>query len=283
MDLLSLVLTLTPLTPSEAPAWWGRAAQVLLLQTVAASSPELAAQLHDEQALHPYTATNLLRHTPNRQLDPALTYRLRFTALTPSLCAILAQAVQPGGLLAPGALVELDFRSFKVISAAASPAEAPWAASADYASLGSAHLLGSQPPARRVSLEFTSPTLFKTKERYFPLPTPELVFGSLLNRWNAFAPIAFPPELGRYVSECLAIGRFDLSSRSAPVMEAGARYGAVGRIAYTAVNYDRYWMSLVNTLAAYAIFTGAGKGTAMGLGQCCRIDEPSAGNHTENE
>jgi CRISPR-associated endoribonuclease Cas6 len=273
MDLLSLLLTLRPLSPSPAPSWWGRAAQVLVLQTIAASSPELAAQLHDEQALHPYTVSTLLGHFPNKQLDPAATYRLRITGLTAPLCAILTQAVQPGGLLAPGQTIQLDYRSFRVEAADSSPEAQPWAAQADYSSLSAAHLLAPQSPERRVAFEFTSPTLFKTKERFFPLPLPELVFGSLLARWNAFAPIAFPPELNRYASECLSIGRFDLSSRSAPVMENSARYGAIGKISYTTTNFDRYWMSLVHTLAAYALFAGVGKGTGMGLGQCRGIEE----------
>jgi CRISPR/Cas system endoribonuclease Cas6 (RAMP superfamily) len=32
-------------------------------------------------------------------------------------------------------------------------------------------------------------------------------------------------------------------------------------------------MSLVHTLAAYALYAGVGKGTAMGLGQCRKIEE----------
>ena len=297
MDLLSLVLTLKPLAASSSPGWWGRAAQVLLLQVVAASSPELAAQLHDEQALHPYTVSTLLGRFPGRSLDVNESYRLRITGLNAPVCAILTQAVQPGGLLAPGAAIELDYKPFQIESVdGADPSLPPvntsspqapdssfspssliphpssFACSADYSTLSAASLLNPHPPDRHVTLELVSPTLFKTKERFFPLPLPELVFGSLLARWNAYAPIAFPPELGRYASECLAVGRFELSSRAAALNDNGARYGAVGKISYTATHYDRYWMSLVHTLAAYSLFAGVGKGTAMGLGQCRRVE-----------
>jgi CRISPR/Cas system endoribonuclease Cas6 (RAMP superfamily) len=45
----------------------------------------------------------------------------------------------------------------------------------------------------------------------------------------------------------------------------------VGRARYVTTNFDRYWMSLINLLADFAIFSGAGAGTGMGLGQCRRI------------
>lgn len=38
-----------------------------------------------------------------------------------------------------------------------------------------------------------------------------------------------------------------------------------------AVNHDRYWLSVINLLADFALFAGVGAGTSMGLGQCRRI------------
>jgi CRISPR-associated endoribonuclease Cas6 len=106
-----------------------------------------------------------------------------------------------------------------------------------------------------------------------PLPLPHLVFGSLLERWNAFAPVAFPPELRRYAEECLALSSYELRSRGVLLKEGGLRMGAVGRARYVTTNFDRYWMSLINLLADFAIFSGAGAGTGMGLGQCRRISD----------
>ena len=100
-----------------------------------------------------------------------------------------------------------------------------------------------------------------------PIPLPELVFGSLLQRWNAYAPVVFPEEVQRYARECLGVSRYQLASRIVHVKGAGRRVGAVGVVTYTSLNYDRYWMSLIQTLAAFAVFSGVGAGTAMGLGQ----------------
>jgi CRISPR-associated endoribonuclease Cas6 len=102
---------------------------------------------------------------------------------------------------------------------------------------------------------------------HIPIPLPELVFGSLLEKWNTFAPIAFPPETRRYAAECLAVSRYKLESRSVGVKGQALRMGGIGRVTYTTLNYDRYWMSLVQVLAEFALFASVGAGTTMGLGQ----------------
>jgi CRISPR-associated endoribonuclease Cas6 len=41
----------------------------------------------------------------------------------------------------------------------------------------------------------------------------------------------------------------------------------VGDVTYTSINYDRYWMSVMAVLARFALFSGVGASTTMGLGQ----------------
>lgn len=272
-ELLSLVLTLQPAAPWPAdrplPGWWGRAAQALFLHLVAAVDPDLAARLHDDtgDAVRPYTASTLMGRTPDRSLDPAGHYLLRFTCLTPDLTAVLLQAAQPGGRLAPGAAVELEYHPFTILEVASEPQSQPWAAQASYAGISAPRLIGEAPP-RQIGLQFTSPVTFHSAGVNFPFPRPDLVFGSLLERWNAFSPLAFPPEARRYAAECLAINKYDLQTRPVPFKNGALRIGAVGRIAYTAVNYDRYWLGILHTLAAFAPFSGVGQGSAVGMGQC---------------
>jgi CRISPR-associated endoribonuclease Cas6 len=146
-----------------------------------------------------------------------------------------------------------------------------WARIDSYQELSAPYLLSQITPARQISLQFTSPTTFKSGGKHIPLPLPELVFGSLLERWNSFATICFPSEVKRYAAECLAISRYRLSSRVVPMKSGGLRMGAVGEITYTTLNYDRYWMSVINVLAEFALYSGVGAGSGMGLGQCRRI------------
>ncbi|MEW6504970.1 MAG: CRISPR system precrRNA processing endoribonuclease RAMP protein Cas6 [Chloroflexota bacterium] len=277
-DLLSLVLILRPLPvpPDERPLpnWWGRAAQALLLDVVRRADEELAATLHDENGLRPYTASNLLGHFEARRPLPDQTYTLRFTALMAPLTRLLIAAVQPGGALAPGTPVELDYLPFRIEAVHLDPSTHPWAATAAYADFSAERLLGAAPP-RRLTLHFASPTTFHVNGKHLPLPLPEQVFASLLERWNAFSPLALPAETRRFAAECLHLSRYRLNSLPVPVKQGGLRIGAVGEATYTAARYDRFWLTVLFTLAEFALFAGLGSGVAYGLGQARRLASPS--------
>ncbi|MCX7976493.1 MAG: CRISPR system precrRNA processing endoribonuclease RAMP protein Cas6 [Bellilinea sp.] len=276
-DLLSLVLIVRPLAgaPNERPLpeWWGRAAQALLLDVVRRADEGLAAQLHDETGLRPYTASNLLGHFEARRPLPEQTYTLRFTTLTAPLSQLLLAAARPGGALAAGAQVELDYLPFRIEAVHLEPAAHPWAAAARYDDFSAAHLVGTAPP-RRLTLHFASPTTFHVDGRHLPLPLPEQVFASLLERWNAFAPLALPAETRRFAAECLHLSRYRLNSVPVPLKQGGLRIGAVGEATYTASHYDRFWLTALWTLAEFALFCGIGSGVTYGLGQARRLASP---------
>jgi CRISPR-associated endoribonuclease Cas6 len=170
-------------------------------------------------------------------------------------------------------VVELDYVHFRVVETLWESADHPWASLTSYQKIGAPYLLAKVSAPRRISFKITSPTSFKSKGMHMPIPLPELVFGSLLDRWNLFAPIAFPPEVRRYAGECLAVSRYKLYSRSVPMKSRGVRMGGMGEITYVSLNYDRYWMSVIQTLAMFALFSGVGAGTTMGLGQVQQIQE----------
>lgn len=276
-ELLSLVLTLRPLAAPQPdrplPKWWGRAAHTLLLATFNAADPALAARLHDEEGLKPFTTSTLMGRFQRSQPLPGQTYRLRFTALTAELSAALLAAAHSGPL-APGARVELDYLPFEILAAASAEDPTGWPGATTYQDLGARRLLAGSAPERRVTLSFTSPVAFKSKDRTMPLPLPDLVFGSLLQKWNAFAPLALPAELRRYASECLAISRFHLRSHGVGAKDEGLRVGAAGEITYATLNYDRYWMSLIHALGEFARFAGVGAAVSQGMGQARRLPTP---------
>jgi CRISPR-associated endoribonuclease Cas6 len=274
-DLISLVISLRPCAPiadGDAPAWWGRAAHALLLKVVEQADPALAAGLHEGSGPRPFTASSLLGRFPARRLDPQESYLLRLTAIQSPVAGILLRAAGAGGPLAPGATLELAYQHLSVETVCVSAAGHPWAGASSYPELAAAQLVGPAPAARQISLSFTSPTAFRSQDRHVPLPLPELVFGSLLERWNAFSPLALPAETKRYAAECLAVSRFDLTSRPVQAKEGGLRVGGIGQITYVTLNYDRYWMSVLNALAAFALFSGVGVSTATGLGQCRQLN-----------
>ncbi len=104
-----------------------------------------------------------------------------------------------------------------------------------------------------------------------PLPLPELVFGSLCDRWNAFSPVALSSEMRAYCASSVGISRFDLRSSALPSVDGSLQIGAVGEVTYNALRYDRYWMAAIGLLSTYAFYAGIGRGTTAGFGQACAV------------
>lgn len=270
-DLLSAVLTLRPLAPAPAEPFYGREAQGLLLGALRRVNPALAQAIHDSQGPKPLTVSSLLGPKA-KGLESGRHYFLRFTAYEAGLAAALWDALNEGPL-SPGAQVRLAEAALKVEALAWSPEDHPWAAATRYDALSAPWLMARRAPARRIRLHLASPTTFKRGEMHLPFPLPELVFGSLLDRWNAFSPVELPQEMRRYAAECIAVSRYELATRSLAMKGGAVRKGASGWIEYYALNPDRYWMALANLLAEFAFFSGIGAGTAMGLGQARRQED----------
>jgi len=92
-----------------------------------------------------------------------------------------------------------------------------------------------------------------------------------VERWNAFSPITLSPEMRHFGGEMVGISRYRLESVAVVQKNAGLRIGGVGRVTYTAIGGDRYWLGVMNMLADFALYSGVGMLTATGMGQCRRV------------
>lgn len=267
---LSLVLTLQPLDAATLPANLGRATHALLLSLVDHASPAMGTRLHDEEGPKPFTVSNLWGAHQAEQgtirVVPGSNCWLRFTSLDDELSGFLEEQFLGGTVTE----VELDRTRCEVVGATANPEENAWAGRASYGELSEPYLLAREKPRHRLALEFATPTTFRSGGMNVPLPIPDLVFGSLVERWNAFSPVAVTEEVRRYAAECMAVSRYSLQTRFLPFGQAG-QVGCVGECHYVALNRDRYWLGLVNLLADFALYGGIGYKTTMGLGQARRI------------
>lgn len=71
----------------------------------------------------------------------------------------------------------------------------------------------------------------------------------------------------------MAISRYRLQTVRVTVGEKsgwGYHSGFMGSCTYAFLVKDRYWMGLIHMLAAFAFYSGVGKKTTMGMGQCRR-------------
>jgi CRISPR-associated endoribonuclease Cas6 len=271
--LTSLVMELQSPAGGLVPLNHGRASHALFLRLVAERDAGLAAELHDASGPKPFTCSNLIggrRQGNQLALTPSTPLWLRFTGLSAPVSAVLRDIAAH-----PPAEVELDGRPYRLLRATLDPAEHPWAGQDDYTAMLQRHLLAAGPVQRRISLEFASPTTFHSGGKNVPLPLPALVFGSLLERWQAFSPAAISPDLRRYAEEMVALARYQLRTRILPFKDGSLQVGFVGQAVFLALNSDRYWVHALHLLAEYARYAGVGYQTTMGMGQARPAPTPS--------
>ena len=265
--LLSVIFTLKPEKETLLPAWQGRAAHAIFLDWVQKADPLLAKHLHDDADNKPFTVSNLMgSHSSRSNLNIHGECYLRFTTFGENLSNVLREIIHHS----PPSEIFLENFTLKVKEVALDPEHHPWAGNSSYQILINSHLANSEKPPSRIDFIFVSPTTFRSQDRNFPLPLPGLVFGSLLEKWNAFAPVALNPELKRYAEECLAIARYSLYTRILAVA-GGKQVGFLGNCRYIALNHDSYWLRQINLLADFAFYSGTGAKTTMGMGQTRRI------------
>ena len=105
------------------------------------------------------------------------------------------------------------------------------------------------------------------------LPQPELVFGSLLRRWNALSPVPIHPELRQWFQEALGIS--EVRRLSTRMLEFGRfrEKGFIGEVVFEALGpWTQEALRGLNALADFAFFAGVGHKTTMGMGQVRRVE-----------
>lgn len=284
--LTSLILQLQAPVEANLPANLGRAGQALLLRLIGGREPALAQELHQAEKARPYTVSNLVlgkRAGGSLRVQGGQSGWLRFTGLTEAVSRHLIGLAEQ-----PPESVELDGYQFQLTGGTLDPAVHPWAGQIAYQDLAAPYLLGGQTSlGSTLRLEFASPTTFRSQGRFLPLPQPELVFGSLLDRWQSFAPIALHPDTRRFAAEAVALSRYELRTRGMPYVKSGGAgtrgsrgeaagpyptiIGFTGRASFAVLNRDRYWLNVLHLLAAFAFYSGVGYQTAAGLGQVRQI------------
>jgi CRISPR-associated endoribonuclease Cas6 len=226
--------------------------------------------IHASDGPKPLTCSGLLGVLPGRDsvtIRTGQVYHVRMTGLTTPI----SQALQATLVNDPPATWTLHDHTFTVTSAVCNAQQDPWTGYTTYEELAATQLLQGERPPRQVTFEFASPTAFKSAGLTVPVPMPGLVFGSLVERWNAFSPVTLAPEMRRFGEEMMAISRYRLESRVVEQKNNALRIGGVGQATYVATGGDRYWLAVMQMLADFALYSGVGVQTTTGMGQCRRI------------
>jgi CRISPR-associated endoribonuclease Cas6 len=124
-----------------------------------------------------------------------------------------------------------------------------------------------EPPAiDRYPLTFLSPTAFSHKGKYLPLPLPNLMFRSWLERWNHFAAVYLGgDELIEYLDRTIAIAQLRIHSRNIAIYQ-GNIPGFLGVVNLRLLATDPLVANVAQLLLAYSRFAGTGIKTRLGMG-----------------
>ena len=278
-EIASGLLRLRPLVPCTVPLWTGQALQAIFLSLLRDHSPALSDRLHQGSGPRPYTVSSLLglwaRPTtllPRREqarptLVPDQTFGVRITTLDTEVTHTWFDKIVPG---LNGHQLHIGDAVFVIEREGGEPIHQE--RSSDTALVQEYMLLGDR-LEHHMQFRFESPTAFRSKEMLVPLPNPALLFGSLLDRWNAFNDIKLHPDTRRFAEECIAVSRFRLETVFVDPEGQDRRpvTGCVGSCRYVVLRDDRYWLGIVHALAAYATFAGVGLNTATGMGRLYKI------------
>lgn len=249
--LYSIVVELGATEAGNPPATLGRAIYAQVLQWLNLGDINIAETVH-QSAATPLTVSGLLgnrRHPKNYAGDR---FYFRIGLLQEQLLQPLLKGIEQWGQEAlifgkyPFTICQFYFLS-KSHSLARSN---------DYFSL-----VEKSPIFETIQLNFLSPTSFKKEKHIQPFPLPELVFNSLLRRWNHFAPeeLHLPP-----IEWTALTSAFELKTHVLK-LEAGTEIGSQGWVKYYFPEPEQ--AKIASTLAQFAFYAGVGRKTTMGMGQ----------------
>lgn len=129
--------------------------------------------------------------------------------------------------------------------------------------------LAAQQPVREARLVFETPTYFSRNGRDYVLPDPDLVFGSVLRRWNAFTPqpLRIERELSDELLSSLVVKSVtQLTTVDVEAAHGSVRSGFVGDVTFATRSRSADIQSRFAALAAAADYLGVGAQTTRGFG-----------------
>lgn len=262
---LSMVVEGELRADAEFGAGTGRALYAWVLERMARVDAAAARVLHDHSEVKPLTVSGLqgpLAGSGVGRVRAAHGARLwaRYTALAPGMEDLLGAALR-------GCVGEdLRVRDVSLYGLAVHTESAahPWAARASYQDLFDAAL--GAPAPETLTIRFQSPTTFRARQGNLPLPLPALVFRTLLEKWNRFSPVRLGP-FGEAIEDGVRLQAYQCQTRR---MHLGG-HGEVGFTGSATFDLrglaDPMLQRVVGALGAYALYSGIGAKTTMGLGQ----------------
>ncbi|MEH1784840.1 CRISPR-associated endoribonuclease Cas6 [Nostoc sp.] len=283
----SLVLNLLPQSPIPPQYLTGRHLHALFLTLVSSVDTTLGDRLHDSTADKAFTLSPLQirgegigdrgqdrgKYKSKISTSSSLQYSHQQPILAGTPCwwrisllddTLFGKLTQLWLNLNPNRPWHLGPADLYITSIQGTPQSIqPWANASTYAQLYEE----ASDRNSSINLSFSTPTAFRQGQYDSTLPTRESVFNSLLSRWNKYSGIEFPqiaiesifPSFVNIHTEILA------DSRSKFI-------GIIGEVNYkTLGQIEPIQIKQINALADFALYSGVGRKTTMGMGMARRL------------
>ena len=265
----SLVVNFIPKTPIYPEFLTGRHIHALFLTLVSSVDQELGDRLHAEKAnkgfglspIQPRAGRSLVWDY-SRDIPAANACWWRITLLDEVLFSKLT------GLwltLNPDRAFHLGSADLYITSILGTPQSSqPWSNFATYQQIFDR----ASDAERNIAFYLATPTAFRQGKYDSPLPTRDNVFKSLCDRWNTYSEIPINPDIIEYIFP----SRFDIKTEVVKNYDTHSFIGCVGEIGYRILgDASPEIIKQINALADFALFTGIGRKTTMGMGMARRV------------
>ncbi len=269
----SLVLNLLPQSPIPPQFLTGRHLHALFLTLVSSVDRQLGDYLHEPKADKAFTLSPLqvsrrfigsrdcfLQWEHTKPIAAGTPCWWRISLLDDTLFGKLTQLWLNLNPNHPWHLGPADLHITSILGTPQSTQ--PWANAISYAQL----FEQSSDSDRQIEFSFCTPTAFRQSNYDCALPTRELVFNSLIKRWNQYSGIELPKNL----FEPIFPSFFDI--RTEIVADSRSKFiGCVGAMNFRLLgDVDPLVIKQINALANFALYSGVGRKTTMGMGMVRR-------------
>lgn len=289
IDLIAWVIECRATSPTTIDNHMGRAVQQFGLTCIQSVNKALSDSLHDDTDQKPFTVSGLMGKSGSLSGDvkAGASAWIRLTGLSSDVAQALMQSHDQMRQRLAGdtpVLIELDRMAWQVV--AVHIENHAWAGNGSYQGLIDRQ--ANSDPAKTIRLSFLSPTTFRSQSVNVPLPTPSLVFGSLLTRWMTFTShrlIDLPQDqVTAFINHHVLISQHHIRTQLVRGKQGGKEIGFVGEVVYELARTSDYlqkndpsleallkqehlWFArTIDLLADFAVYSGVGRKTTTGMG-----------------
>ncbi len=257
-------------TPEDIflPPYTGHFIYALFLDIVNKANPNLAKKLYEPNEVKPFTVSPLIgrfkSHNDSVMLSKEDDFYIRITIMDSSLFSPVISVLLDSSFRN----VVIGGHQFDVLKIIVTPQDHRYASFETLDTLWN----HASSESRIISLDFLTPTTFKSGDSNSFLPLPEKVFKSIEKKFLIFAHGFMKKDVKDedMFAKGIRIVRFDNLSTNVIELKQGKQIGFTGRVYYQIKAKDRPIIKYINALAGFAKYSGVGAKTTLGLGQVIR-------------